>query len=82
MAGRVRIEIRGKSEFWGRAFHVEWEDQFRGRELVSDGEGFFLVDQEWLDDLQSVAGQTFCKVILAPQSPGRRQWMWLLGGRR
>jgi hypothetical protein len=79
---RVKIEIRSKDEFWGRAFHVEWEDQFRDRELVAAGEGHYLAEPEWLDDLTNVAGQTFCRVVLAPDSPARRKWLTMLGGRR
>ena len=82
MSSRVRIEIHGKDEFWGRAFHVEWEDQFRDRVLVLDREGHYLAEPEWLDDLNNVAGQTFCRIVVAPNSPERRRWLTMLGGRR
>jgi hypothetical protein len=72
---RLSIEIRGKDEFWSRAFHVEWEDQFRERVLVGDSEGRFSAEPEWLDDLQRVAAQTFCRIVVAPDSPGRRRWL-------
>jgi len=76
----VRIEIRGKDEFWGRAFHVEWEDQFPDRKLTGDGK-HFIADREWLDDLERVGSQTFCKVVLAPENVPRRRWMISLIGR-
>lgn len=75
MGHRARIEIHAKDEFWSRAFHVEWEDQFLSRELIPESEGVFLVDPLWLDDLKHVAAQTFCTVVLAPENPHRRQWM-------
>lgn len=71
----VRLEIKGKDEFWGRAFHVEWEDQFPNRRLRADGEGSFIAEREWLADLERVAAQTFCRVVHAPDNPRRRQWI-------
>ena len=76
----VKIEIRGKDEFWGRAFHVEWEDQFPDRKLTSDGE-YFIAEREWLDSLVRVGSQTFCKIVLAPENVLRRRWMISLIGR-
>lgn len=82
MAQQVKVEIKGKDEFWGRAFHVEWEDQFPDRKLTADGAGRFLARSEWLDDLARVAAQTFCRVVRAPENPLRRQWMSsILAGR-
>ncbi|MEK6408391.1 MAG: hypothetical protein AABN34_15800 [Acidobacteriota bacterium] len=75
MAQQIKVEIKGKDEFWGRAFHVEWEYQFPDRKLTSDSAGNFLAQSEWLDDLEQVATQTFCKVVPAPENPLRRQWM-------
>jgi hypothetical protein len=75
---RIRIEIKGKDEFWARAFHVEWKDQFSDRELVEDGEGHFLAQPEWLADLERVGKQTFCRVSRAPDNPHRRQWIHAL----
>jgi len=77
----VRIEIRGKDEFWGRAFHVEWEDQFPDRRLTADGE-HFIAQREWFEDLERVGSQTFCKIVVAPENPLRRRWMSSLIGRR
>lgn len=75
---QIRIEIKGKDEFWERAFHVEWEDQFPGRALtVSDG-GQFIAESDWIGDLEQVAAQTFCRIVRAPENPQRRRWMRLL----
>ena len=82
MVQRIKIEIKGKDEFWGRAFHVEWEDQFPYRKLTADGAGRFLARSEWLDDLARVGNQTFCTVVRAPENPRRRDWMSsILAGR-
>jgi hypothetical protein len=78
----VKIEIKGKDEFWERAFHVEWSDQFPDRKITSDTRGHFLVAAEWLADLERVGAQTFCTVIQAPENPGRRRWMNSLVNRR
>ena len=75
MERRVRIEIKGKDEFWGRAFHVEWEDQFPDRKLDKDDEGHYLADSTWLKDLERVGQQTFCRITLAPSNPHRRRWL-------
>lgn len=82
MEQRIRVDIIGRDDFWGRAFHVEWEDQFPDRKLTADTVGRFLVRSEWLDDLQRVADQTFCKVVRSPENPLRRQWISsLIAGR-
>ncbi len=75
MGQQIRIEIIGRDEFWGRAFHIEWEDQFPERSLVGEESGYFLAEPEWMDDLERVAAQTFCRVRRAPDNPKRRQWM-------
>jgi hypothetical protein len=75
MARQVRIEIIGRDDFWGRAFHVEWEDQFPERLLRKTSGGFFLVDETWLPDLEQVAAQVFCKIVRAPENPKRRAWI-------
>jgi hypothetical protein len=71
---QIRIEIKGKDEFWGRAFHVEWESQFPDRPLISDEGGQYVADLIWLADLERVGRETFCQVIRAPDNPTRRQW--------
>jgi hypothetical protein len=74
VARRVRIEIKGKDEFWERAFHVEWQDQFSDRSLLDEGEGCYRVESEWLADLDRVGSQVFCRVVRAPDRPERRRW--------
>lgn len=74
MGQKIRIEIKGKDEFWERAFHVEWLDQFPGRVLLAEGEGFYSVEPEWLADLDRVGAQVFCRVVRAPDRPERRRW--------
>jgi len=75
LARRIAIEIQGKDEFWGRAFHVEWQDQFPDRNLIDDTEGHYLADPEWLVDLQRVGAQVLCRVVRAPERPERRRWL-------
>ena len=74
MARRIRIEIKGKNEFWGRAFHIEWQDQFPTRNLLADGEGHYRADPDWLDDLDRIGALVSCRVVRAPESPERRRW--------
>jgi hypothetical protein len=73
MERRIRVEIIGRNEFWRNAVFVEWEYQFPDRKLEPEEGRFYLIAQEWLDDLQRVAAQCFSQVLLAPQDPGRRQ---------
>ena len=75
MAGSFRVEIKGRDEFWTRAFAVEWQDRFPARELRKDGAGFFLVEEAWLKDVEQVAGEVFCAVRRAPENPRRRAWL-------
>lgn len=72
---QIRIEITGKDEFWVRAFHVEWQHQFADRNLIEDGKGFYLAERDWIDELQRVASETFCRVMRAPENPRRRNWL-------
>ena len=82
MEQRIKVEITGKDDFWGRAFHVEWVYQFPDRRLDSDGAGRFLAQLEWLDDLVRVGDQTFCTIVRAPENPLRREWLSSLIPRR
>ncbi|HWP43719.1 MAG TPA: hypothetical protein VNO14_10820 [Blastocatellia bacterium] len=75
----IRVEIRGRDEFWGRAFHVEWEHQYPDRRFIAAGPGCFLVDPAWLGDVERVAAQCFCEVVRAPDNPRRRRWLKTLG---
>lgn len=69
MQQQIRIEIKGKDEFWGRAFHVEWEDQFPDRALTLNDSGHFITQIEWFDDLERVAAQTFARSFALLRTP-------------
>jgi hypothetical protein len=73
MSRRIRVEIVGRNEFWRNAVFVEWDYQFPDRQLEPEAEGFYLAEEDWLEDLQRVAAQCFSRVLAAPQDPGRRQ---------
>jgi hypothetical protein len=73
MERRIRVEIIGRNEFWRDAVFVEWEYQFPERKLEPEEGSFYLIAEEWLDDLRRVAAQCFSQVLLAPQDPGRRK---------
>jgi len=75
MERHIKIEILGKDDFWGRAFHVEWDYQFPDRKLASDGSGRFVANGDWLDDLERVGNQTFCRILRSPENPQRREWI-------
>jgi len=74
----VAIEIRGKDDFWARAFHVEWEDQFPDRKLVPQQSGCFLAAVDWMQDLERVGRQCFCQIVRAPDNIERRRLFGLL----
>lgn len=73
MTSRIRVEIKGRNEFWQNAVLVEWEYQFPQRRLEPELSGFYLIEESWLDDLQRVAAQCFSRALPAPSDPGRRQ---------
>lgn len=73
MASRIRVEIKSRNEFWRNAVMVEWEYQFPQRALKAEADGFYLIETDWLEDLQRVASQCFSEALLAPSDPGRRQ---------
>ena len=74
MARTVRIEVKGKDDFWERAFLVEWEYQFPQKRLIR-AEGGFLVEFDWMADLCQVGEQCLCRIVEAPANPMRRRWM-------
>ena len=73
MASRIRVEIKSRNEFWRNAVMVEWDYQFPQRTLKSEADGFYMIEKDWLEDLQRVAAQCFSQALLAPRDPGRRQ---------
>lgn len=72
MKRRLRIEIQARNNFWHKAVLIEWKDQYPQRELESDEENCFLIEEEWLEDFRRVAEQCLSKVRVAPADPGRR----------
>jgi hypothetical protein len=75
---KIRIEIKGRNEFWQNAVVVEWDYQFPERKLEALAPRFYLIEEEWLKDLDRVAAQCFSQVLLAPADPGRRQMFRML----
>ena len=73
MGRRVRIEIIGRNEFWRNAVLVEWRHQYPERILESAPPNYYLAADEWLSDLERIAGQCFSQVRQAPADPGRRR---------
>jgi hypothetical protein len=73
MSRRIRVEIVGRNEFWRNAVFVEWDYQFPERRLEPEAEGFYLIEEGWLEDLQRVAAQCFSRALAAPEDPGRRR---------
>ncbi len=78
----VQVEITGRDEFWQRAFHVEWEHQFPDRKLSQTGRNRFRAHRVWLDDLDRVGRETFCRIVPMPVSRERRRWIGALLARR
>ena len=72
MARRIRVEIESRNEFWHNAVGVEWGHQFPDRKLEKVGNHTYVIDEDWLEDLQKVAGQVFSRVLLSPNDPSRR----------
>jgi hypothetical protein len=75
MNGRIRIEIIGRDTFWRDAVLVEWAHQFPNRELVAQTSVYYLIESEWLNDLERVADGCFSRVVMAPEDLGRRLWL-------
>jgi hypothetical protein len=70
----MRIEIKSREEFWRDAVIVEWEHQYPQRKLVKEASGSFLIENDWLDDLNRIAGDCFSTIVVAPMDPSRRSW--------
>lgn len=70
---RIKVEIKGRNEFWRNAVQVEWDYQFPDRRLEPAGPGCYLIPTEWLADLERVAAQCLSQALVAPADQGRRQ---------
>lgn len=54
---------------------VEWEHQYPDRKLVAEGSACYLIEPDWLDELELVAQECFSKIVVAPADPSRRSWL-------
>ena len=72
MKRRVRVEIIGRDKFWQKAVWVEWEHQFPERKVVREADGFYLIEPEWMADIERVARECYSRAVLAPADVGRR----------
>lgn len=75
---KIRVEIQGRNRFWQNAVMVEWNHQFPDRMLEPESPGFYLIAEDWLEDLQRVAAQCFSRALIAPADPGRRRMFRML----
>jgi hypothetical protein len=73
MERRVRVEIKGRNDFWRNAVKVEWNYQFPDRQLVEESPHRYLIPAAWFEDLKKVAGQCFSEALEAPEDLGRRR---------
>ncbi len=70
---KTRVEIIGKNDYWLNAIFVEWDYQYPERKLEHQQGRYYVIENEWLTDLQTVAQQCFGQALHAPHDPGRRQ---------
>ncbi len=75
MQNSIKVEIVGRDKFWTNAVLVEWRHQFPDREMPLDADGFYLIEKDWLGDLERVAEGCFAKVVIAPEIPSRLSWL-------
>lgn len=75
MKGRIRVEIIGRDKFWQRAVWVEWEHQFPERQAFHESGRFYLIEPEWMADMERVARECQSEAVLAPADVGRRLWL-------
>ena len=68
----IRVEITGRNSFWQNAVKVEWEHQYPDRKWIEQGDRFYMIEAEWLLDVQRIASQCFATAIIAPEDVGRR----------
>jgi len=71
---QLRIEISSRDDFWRKAVLVEWEHQQPERKLIVEPEGTYLIEADWLADLERIAGDCFSQIVIAPLNPSRRSW--------
>lgn len=69
----IRVEINGRNTFWQNAVKVEWEHQYPTRQWIEQGDRFYIIEAEWLQDLQRIAQQCFATAVIAPEDVAKRQ---------
>jgi hypothetical protein len=69
----IRVEITGRNSFWQNAVKVEWEHQYPERPWIEQGDRYYVIEADWLADLQRVANQCFSTAVIAPEDVGKRQ---------
>ncbi len=69
----IRVEITGRNSFWQNAVKVEWNHQYPDRKWIEQGEKFYVIEAEWLTDLQRVAQQCFATAVIAPEDISKRK---------
>jgi hypothetical protein len=73
MKKTIRVEITGRNSFWQNAVKVEWEHQYPDRKWIEQGDRFYVIEADWLLDLQRVANQCFATAVVAPEDVGKRK---------
>jgi hypothetical protein len=74
----IRVEITGRNSFWLNAVKVEWEHQYPDRKWIEQG---YVIEADWLLDLQRVANQCFATAVVAPEDVSKRKLFRKLFGR-
>ena len=77
----IRVEITGRNSFWQNAVQVEWEHQYPDRHWIEQGDRFYLIEAEWLLEVQRIALQCFATAVVAPEDVGKRKLFRQLLGR-
>jgi hypothetical protein len=75
MREAIRVEIVGRDAFWRDAVLVEWRDQHPQRKIETDSGHYYLIEADWLKDLERIAGDCFSTIVVGPADPGRRLWL-------
>ena len=75
MNRQIRIRIVGRDTFWCNAVVVEWEHQYPERKLVAEASACYLIEPDWLDDLNLIAQECFSRIVVAPTDASRRSWL-------
>ena len=72
MSQKIKVEIKARDEFWRKAVPIEWEYRYPDWKLMSDANGFYLIDSEWLESFKAVATDCNSTIVVGPKDPGRR----------